>query len=324
MRGSKGMLSEGGIRVPFVAAWPGRIPGGQVFDHPVISLDIAATAVAGAGLPQPAELDGINLLPFLTGEKDGAPHETLFWRWVDQAAIQEFPYKLILAGEQPPLLFDVTTPEGEDRERNLVQDKPEIASRLQKKLEAWMSGLKPPGPPESLAPHRLDNFVRYGLLPEPANTGTPRKSAKSARPEPEGSVQGWICRNGTLAERDGALRVTREPAGEGGNAKRAFLSRTGLDLPGPVAATLRLRAKKGGPSTLTWRTRSAQFTPEQLVKFDWPASAEFREVTLDLAEKERIIHIRITPAVTAEGLEVRSVTLTGRGGSVEKWDFSQP
>ena len=51
MRGQKGMLSEGGIRVPFVAAWPGKIPGGQVFDHPVISLDVAATAVALAGLP---------------------------------------------------------------------------------------------------------------------------------------------------------------------------------------------------------------------------------------------------------------------------------
>ena len=51
LNGEKGMLSEGGIRVPFVAYWKDRIPPGQVYDHPVISLDVAATAVALAGLP---------------------------------------------------------------------------------------------------------------------------------------------------------------------------------------------------------------------------------------------------------------------------------
>ena len=100
MRGQKGMLSEGGIRVPFVAAWPGKIPGGQVFEHPVISLDITATAIASAGQPPAPELDGVNLLPHLTGEKKEPPHQTLYWRWVDQAAIQEFPYKLILLGRK--------------------------------------------------------------------------------------------------------------------------------------------------------------------------------------------------------------------------------
>lgn len=163
MAGQKGMLSEGGIRVPFVAAWPGKIPGGKVFDHPVISLDIAATALATAGQPAAPELDGVNLLPHLTGEKDAPPHETLYWRWADQAAILEFPYKLILLGRDQPLLFDITKPEGEHHSRELSARHPEIAKRLQKRLETWMSTLSRPGPPGRLI--RVKHYTGAAILP---------------------------------------------------------------------------------------------------------------------------------------------------------------
>lgn len=164
MRGQKGMLSEGGIRVPFLAAWPGKIPGGQVFDHSVISLDIAATAIASAGQPPAPDLDGVNLLPNLTGEKLEPPRRTLYWRWVDQAAIQEFPYKLILLGRNKPLLFDITKPDGEDHARELSTRHPEIAKRLRAKLDTWLATLKPPGPPKPLV--REAAFIQAGILPE--------------------------------------------------------------------------------------------------------------------------------------------------------------
>ena len=163
MRGQKGMLSEGGIRVPFVAAWPGKIPGGQVFEHPVISLDIAATAIAATGQPPAPELDGVNLLPHLTGERKEAPHETLNWRWADQAAIQEFPHKLIRLGKNQTLLFDITKPEGEHHTRDLSAQHPEIAKRLRTKLDAWMKTLTPPGPPSRL--QRVGHFTGAEILP---------------------------------------------------------------------------------------------------------------------------------------------------------------
>ncbi|MGB8169414.1 MAG: sulfatase-like hydrolase/transferase, partial [Chthoniobacteraceae bacterium] len=87
--GEKGMLTDGGIRTPFVAAWPGRIPAGQTYEHPVSSLDVAATAVAVAGLPHEAALDGVNLMPFLTDENRAAPHEAFYWRWRSQSAVLE-------------------------------------------------------------------------------------------------------------------------------------------------------------------------------------------------------------------------------------------
>lgn len=163
MRGQKGMVSEGGIRVPFVAAWPGKIPGGQVFEHPVISLDIAATAIAIAGQSPAPELDGVNLLPHLTGENKAPPHDTLYWRWADQAAIQKFPYKLIQLGRNQTLLFDITKPEGEHHTRELSAHNPDIAKRLRTKLDAWMSTLAPPGPPGRLV--REGHFTGAEILP---------------------------------------------------------------------------------------------------------------------------------------------------------------
>jgi arylsulfatase A-like enzyme len=77
LRGMKGTLFEGGIRVPFAIRWPGRIPAGITYTKPVISLDIAATIagqVSGQSRPKYA-LDGTDLIPFLTGPAQGAPHE---------------------------------------------------------------------------------------------------------------------------------------------------------------------------------------------------------------------------------------------------------
>ena len=145
MVGQKGMLSEGGIRVPFVGAWPGTWPAGTVYDTPVINLDAAATAVAAAGLPPDPALDGVDLTPFVTGRDTAAPHKMLFWRWITQAAVLEMPYKLIRLDGQPPMLFDVTTPDGENAGRDLAAQNPEIVTRLGEALENWAKELKPPG-----------------------------------------------------------------------------------------------------------------------------------------------------------------------------------
>lgn len=92
LRGSKRTTLEGGVRVPFVVAWPGRVKPG-VFHQPAIQLDLHATALAAAGTE--AKIDGVNLLPFLAGEKSGAPHEALYWRFGTQMAIRAGDFKLV-------------------------------------------------------------------------------------------------------------------------------------------------------------------------------------------------------------------------------------
>ena len=87
LRAGKGSLFEGGIRVPFAMQWKNQIHAGQKYDEPVISLDIFATAIAQTTVKTRNKLDGVNLLPFLTGKKTGRPHSQLYWRKFDSQGI---------------------------------------------------------------------------------------------------------------------------------------------------------------------------------------------------------------------------------------------
>jgi len=139
LRGKKGDVYEGGIRVPFVVSWPGRLPDGKDYAQPVSSLDVFATALACAGAPMPADraYDSVNLLPFLSGEKTGSPHDRLFWRRNEtlQASMRQGDKKLIRDGTQPDQLFDLKTDIGETKD--LASDDAKSASDLGKALDAW-------------------------------------------------------------------------------------------------------------------------------------------------------------------------------------------
>ena len=143
--GEKGMLSEGGIRVPFVLRWPGTLPAGKVYSQPASSLDIAATANALARLPADKQLDGVNLIPFLTGRGTGVPHGALYWRFWSQAALREGRWKLLSNAQEPDKLFDL---ESDEHERhNLASGNPDKVAALRRKLEAWTMELEPKGMP---------------------------------------------------------------------------------------------------------------------------------------------------------------------------------
>ncbi len=90
-RGWKLSFFEGGTHVPFVMRWPGRLLAGQSYLHPISHLDIMPTILgAAARAPQAEIIDGVNLLPYLSGDKTGQPHDRLIWR--------EGYYQAIIAG----------------------------------------------------------------------------------------------------------------------------------------------------------------------------------------------------------------------------------
>ena len=95
LRGDKGQTLEGGIRVPFLVSWPGKLPAGKTYDQPVITLDILATACAVSGAKPDADFDGVNLIKHLIGEETAAPHEALYWRFGPQKAIRKGKWKLV-------------------------------------------------------------------------------------------------------------------------------------------------------------------------------------------------------------------------------------
>jgi len=137
LRFGKGNLFEGGIRVPFLVKWPAVIPPGQVIDHPVISLDLFPTALAAAGIEKPNDLnlDGVNLVPYLTGERDGRPHQTLYWRFRNSHAVRDGDWKLLVTPSNLQLLFNLADDIGEVND--LSNSHPDIVAELSAKFEAW-------------------------------------------------------------------------------------------------------------------------------------------------------------------------------------------
>ncbi|HWB54343.1 MAG TPA: sulfatase-like hydrolase/transferase, partial [Tepidisphaeraceae bacterium] len=144
LRGYKGQVWEGGIRIPFMARWPGHIPPGQVINQPVISLDVFPTAVAAAGATPNGKLklDGVNLLPLMEGKSDKNVHPVLYWRFEPQWAVRRGDYKLECERDGVRRLFDLSK---DQRERhNLIDEKPAVARELQALFDAWNAQLMAP------------------------------------------------------------------------------------------------------------------------------------------------------------------------------------
>lgn len=137
-RGGKGQVYEGGTHVPFLVSWPGVIAQGKDYMQPVSSLDIFATVakLADAKVPEWNTMDGVNLMPFLTGENLQSPHERLFWRTDGGSnwAIREGNWKLVKQGEQVEL-FDLEHDIGEAKDLSSIQ--PDVVIRLKRAYESW-------------------------------------------------------------------------------------------------------------------------------------------------------------------------------------------
>jgi uncharacterized sulfatase len=95
-----------------------------------------------AALPDDPQLDGVNLIPHLSGQAKSPPHAELYWRWVGQAAIRQGNWKY-LTGAGREYLFNLDA-DAEERQ-NLIKQRPELAAQLKNKLESWSQSLTPPG-----------------------------------------------------------------------------------------------------------------------------------------------------------------------------------
>jgi arylsulfatase A-like enzyme len=146
LRGFKGQVLEGGIRVPFLMQWKGHLPAGKVYEHPVIALDICPTILAAVGAEIPKELDGVNLLPYLTGEAKGEPHTALFWRYGRQWAVRAGDFKLVCCpqefGSEEPQLFNLAEDIGE--KTNLAPKMPQKVEELKAMYDEWNAKNIPP------------------------------------------------------------------------------------------------------------------------------------------------------------------------------------
>ena len=142
--GGKFTTWEGGIRMPYMMKWPGRISAGQVYEQPVSTLDILPTVAAACGVPTSAAqpLDGVDLLPYLNGEASGAPHEALFWKIAEYSAVRVGRWKLYRESRHGiARLHDLETDPGEQHDVSAAH--PDVFQALIARYDAWDRSLPP-------------------------------------------------------------------------------------------------------------------------------------------------------------------------------------
>ncbi len=137
LRATKGTVYEGGVRVPFVVSWPGRLPAGSRYEPLVSALDIFSTAVAAAGIELPGNLDGVDLMPYLTGAQSEAPHDQLYWYSDEggQYATRTGESKLVRILNREPELYAIDNDISESHD---VSDASKsLTDELVRAIDAW-------------------------------------------------------------------------------------------------------------------------------------------------------------------------------------------
>ena len=157
LRGSKRQTWEGGIRVAFAMSWKGHLDAGRVDHRPIIQLDVLPTVLAAAGVAtNGSELDGVNLLPYLTGTAKGAPHDALYWRLGGMMAIRRGDWKLVKTRDGPLVdvdpsalrdlseagLYNLAEDIGETRNR--AAERPDKVKELADLWQQWNGQLAKP------------------------------------------------------------------------------------------------------------------------------------------------------------------------------------
>ena len=144
LNGKKGLKFEGGHRVPFILSWPGRLTAGQKYAGLTSSMDIFATSYAAAGgrpfVDKP--LDGVDLLPFVSGKKQGLPHQQLYWRRLGCAAMRDGRWKLIRIPGGVSALYDMDKDLAE--KKNLARAMPEKRDSMLTALAKWEESMVEP------------------------------------------------------------------------------------------------------------------------------------------------------------------------------------
>ena len=143
LRGEKGQVYEGGLRIPFLMRLPGVIPANSVYSNPVSSLDLFPTACAAADTTPPKrKYDGVNILPHLSGKQEDPPHRYLFWRIGDRHALRKGDWKILRQRSKSWSLYNLENDIGETRD--LAGTMPSRAEELIKLWKTENAGMIDP------------------------------------------------------------------------------------------------------------------------------------------------------------------------------------
>ena len=239
LRGQKAQTWEGGIRVPFIIRWKGRLSAGRSDTRPIIQLDVLPTALAAADVSVKPEwkLDGVNLLPFLTGARSDAPHDALYWRMGGIMAIRKGDWKLVkmyeggnadepsrltLEGAQ---LFNIARDKSE--QNDLSKTQPARVAELSSAWVHWRDQLRTPAwaPPQGYRGSRRSCLDESVTRPLDAYAGTWRGSL--------GAMTDFVWEQ--RPDGTGSIRIGANPATTPTRAVHVSTDSLVVDVTAPVA-----------------------------------------------------------------------------------------
>ena len=143
LAGHKGIKFEGGIRVPFLMSWPKRFPTEKTYGNMVSAMDIFPTSFAAAGGEiDRQKVDGVDLMPYLLGEKSDPPHQELYWHKLWFSAMRDHHWKLIYVQDYGYALYDLKRDPYE--KANVAKQNPDRVDGMKSRLIAWRESMEEP------------------------------------------------------------------------------------------------------------------------------------------------------------------------------------
>jgi len=144
-KGGKLTWFDGGLNVSFAMKWKDHLPSGKVYEKPVSAMDIFATCVdiTNCPLPDDRTYDGVSLIPYLTGEKKGDPHQAFYWKADHIHAMREGNYKYLTSVRDGwTEIYNITNDRYE--ENDLIETKTDTLQQLKKDFDLWQQNLPAP------------------------------------------------------------------------------------------------------------------------------------------------------------------------------------
>ncbi|MDP6357176.1 MAG: sulfatase-like hydrolase/transferase, partial [Planctomycetota bacterium] len=338
LRGGKGGIHEGGIRVPAVVVWPGVTQAGSRSDVRIQSNDLYPTVLRMLNVEQPNDhvIDGVDFAKALQGEEmDRGPMFTFVPghgntpQWLPPSmAVHHRDWKFIRTfhygenGAHQYRLYNLREDIGENK--NLAADHPEKVKEMDRLIEDYIAAAKVvvPLPNPNFDPAKFDPAtigVQKGGLKMPGAKKRKRKTvaAKPATKVNKKSMLGWITKNAEVAVEGNSLRII--------SSGQPFLANAKIKVTGPVEVKLRIQSQKNGTGRLQWRTEGQKLFPKtgQTKSFKTRAG-DWQELTIPLAVEGRLIHLRLFPPAQKQPIEIDWIEITPTDGNKkekQRWDF---
>ncbi len=291
LREGKGRIYEGGIRVPLIVRWPGRVPAGVTNSTVVGCVDLFPTILeaVGAAPPPGQAVDGVSFLPALVEGRrlEREPYFIWFPHLIPAVAVRAGDWKLIRRFEPHPDYPDLrelyNLPDDIGEQRNLAAAMPEKVREL-----------------DAL----IDRFIE-------------RTGALVPKPNPAYDPMGGLVPKFCDAVVTGGVLLVRGGAGGG------FLGTAQVRIAGPLKLVMTVRTAAGGKGRVRWQLADQSDFPAvgQSLEFDLPAGEQWREIEVEVPVEGVPRLVRLYLPADRAPVEIRRLEFRGAGGARRLWEF---